>query len=161
MGVSIRALKPTEYVAEITADYIDGCRPIYTLDFSPIKHLTRFKEGWYKYEASGKANLSISCSTLNDFRRVLCGQVHGDWDDYCLKVETGEEPDNGAFAEFLYFADNEGCFDYSIAEKLFKDFEKYRDKIYPTLHKWYRWCYDVYYHILRECVECRGVVYYS
>lgn len=161
MGVSIKALRPTEYIAEITADYIEGCIAIYTLDFSPVRHLTRFKEGWYKFEVSGKAKLSIPCGSLNDFRKALCIQIHGNWDDYCHKVETGEEPSNGAFAEFLYFADNEGCFDYAIAEKLLKDFEKYRKKVYPVLNIWCQWCYDVYCQILQECVECSGVVFYS
>lgn len=161
MGVRIRTIKPTEYVTEKVAEIIDSCRPIYTLDFSPIKHLTQFKEGYYNYEPYGNAELSIPCSSFNDFRRAVCAPIHGDWDEYCLKVESGEEQSDGAFAEFLYFADNEGCFDYVIAKKLLGDFEKHRNSIYPTLATPYQWCYDSYTQILKECTECKGVVYYS
>lgn len=161
MGVNIRTIKPTEYVSGITADYIENCRLIYTLDFLPINHLTKFKEGWYKYEPCGEDRLSMSCSTFNDFRRAVCAPIHGDWDEYTNRIADGTEPCNGAFAEFLFFADNEGAFDYVIAEKLLADFEKYEDSISSTLCHQHKAFYHTYYQILKECVECKGVVYYS
>lgn len=127
----------------------------------PIKHLTRFKEGIYKCLDVCRTSLDLSYSGYGRFRKAVCAPVHGDWEEYIEKVENGSEPCNGAFAEFLYFADNEGCFDYAVAQKLLKDFVDCRDIVYPALSSDHQSDYDKYTQILRECVECGGVVYYS
>ncbi len=168
MGVSIRAIRPKEYVCDFNTElteeqeWDDAVRCIYTLDFSPIKHLTQFKEGWWKCDCGmSAAYLDMPYSTYNSFRKAVCAPIHGDWEEYTEKMECGLEPCYGAFAEFLYFADNEGCFDYVIAEKLLKDFTDYSDKIVPTLNKFQTYYYETYTQILKECVRCKGVVFYS
>lgn len=166
MGVSIRAIKPTEFIADRNTELTDeqwgsGAQYIYTLDFSPIKHLTMFNEGFWTCLDMGETELDKSYGGYGRFRKAVCSPIHGDYDEYVEKVENGSEPCNGAFAEFLCFADNEGCFDYAIAKKLLKDFEDYRDMVYPTLESGHQYDYDQYTQILRECVECEGVVYYS
>lgn len=166
MGVSIRAIKPIEFIADLNTELSDeqwdsGAKSIYTLDFSPIKHLTKFKEGVYKCLDICDTSLDLAYSGYGRFRKAVCAPIHGDWEEYLEKIDNGSEPCNGAFAEFLYFADNEGCFDYAIAGKLLKDFKDYRDIVYPTLNSDHQSDYNQYTQILRECVACGGVVFYS
>lgn len=168
MGVVIRAIRPKEYVCdsntELTEEqeWDDTIKPIYTLDFSPIEHLTQFKEGWWHCDCgTAAAHLDMPYSTFNRFRFAICETIHGDYEEYTDRVFEGKEPCDGVFAELLCFADNEGCFDYVIAEKLLKDFEDYRDKVYPTLNERHAYFYDTYTQILKECVRCKGVVFYS
>ncbi|MCX4259527.1 MAG: hypothetical protein OSJ34_07400 [Muribaculaceae bacterium] len=166
MGVKIQAIKPAEFICDfetkLTEEQEDNGNicPIYTLDFMPIKHLTQFREGYWLCKCLGSAYLDMPCSTFNDFRRAVCAPIHGDWERYTGDVEAGRVLCDGAFAEFLWFADNEGCFDYVVAEKLLNDFVTCKDKIYPTLDKYDRYHYLVYTRILEECVRDKGVVYY-
>lgn len=166
MGVRIQAIKLIEFICdfdtELTEEQEDNgniCQ-IYTLDFTPIKHLTQFREGYWLCKRLGSAYLDMPCSTFNDFRKAVCAPIHGDWEQYTDDVEAGRVPCGRAFAEFLCFADNEGCFDYVVAEKLLNDFVTCKDKVYPTLDKYDRYHYLAYTRILEECVRDKGVVYY-
>ena len=168
MGVFIQSIKPTKRLWDIDAQLTDeqwDSDPvaIYTLDFPPIKHLTKFPNGYWECEqpVSNAAYLSMTYSAYNRFRDAVCEPIHGDYEDYTERFYNGHEPADAPFAEFLNFADNEGSFDYPIAQKLLKDFEDYRETIYPTLNTTHQQTYDTYTRILRECVAIQGVVHYT
>ena len=69
------------------------------------------------------------------------------------------------FNEIINFADNEGCFDYKICEELIKDFEQYYDKAKEKLsenveNEWKWHIYTKIMQIIKDCIKCKGVVYY-
>lgn len=162
MGVDISALKvkkylDKEYTKEIEEKY-DDTRYIFNLDFLPIHHLTKFKEGVYNIEYLNNPNLSMSYHGYNCFREQVCLMAHGVmpgviWNN--INEWVGKP-----FVEFINFADNEGSFDYVIAEKLYKDFSDFKEKAKQVIPDNYN-SYCVYMDILKAAVDNRGVVYYS
>ncbi|MCC8154592.1 MAG: hypothetical protein LIP01_10485, partial [Tannerellaceae bacterium] len=71
-----------------------------------------------------------------------------------------EEWVDAPFVEFIDFADNEGSFDFVVAEKLYKDFSNYQQKAEMVLRAYLEY-YNCYREILRVVAENKGVIYYS
>lgn len=162
MGVDISALKVKkylgkEYTEEIEEKY-DGARYIFSMNFLPIHHLTKFEEGVYDTEYLDSPDFSMSYSGYNRFREQICLMVHGImpneiWGD--INEWVGK-----SFVEFINFADNEGSFDYLIAEKLYKDFSDFKEKAKQAMPDWYN-SYCAYMNILKAVSDNKGVIYYS
>lgn len=170
MGVQISAITVGKYICgendKAVIERFEDENPevdtvcLYTLDFAPIEHLPMYERGWYEFLSEEETEVSMPYSAYARFRKAICDVIHGDWEQLCQKIIDGTVPTDSDFAEMLYFADNEGCFDYSIAEKLLHDFTKHRDTILPTLADWMMEEYDNYIQVLQECVNCKGVVRY-
>lgn len=162
MGVDISALKVKkylgkEYTEEIEKKY-EGVRRIFSMNFLPIHHLTKFEEGVYNTEYLDSPDFSMSYGTYNRFREQVCLMVHGVmpsaiWGN--INKWVGKP-----FVEFINFADNEGSFDYSIAEKLYKDFSDFKEKAKLAIPDWYN-SYCAYIGILKAVADNKGVIYYS
>lgn len=162
MGVDISALKVKNYLGkkyteEIEEKY-DGARYIFSMNFRPIHHLTKFEEGVYDTEYLDSPDFSMSYSGYNRFRELICLMVHGVRPDVIWSNINNwlEKP----FVEFINFADNEGSFDYLIAEKLYKDFSDFKEKAKQYIPDWYN-SYCAYMDILKAVSENKGVIYYS
>lgn len=163
MGLDINVKKPlrflgTERPEDEDIDYVY----LYTLDFTPIEHLPNFERGYWEFEYSGDTRYSSPYGTFHDLRDSITLAVYGcEYNDLVRELERGDRELKGPFMEMLWFADNEGNFDYSIAEKLLSDFQEWESKIVPSMNRDYlKECYSNYMAVLKECVNCKGVVDY-
>ena len=154
MGLVIKVLKPIQKTDANNEDALH----IYTLDFSPIEHLSKFDEDYYKCEEIEAPNFHWPCSTYGELRRMVC-QIALGVSIECV-WENVEKYINSPFIEFINFADNEGCFDYAAAEKLHKDFSDYKDRAMKDLSSIYFEMYKAYMEILKIAAENKAVVYY-
>lgn len=91
-----------------------------------IKNLR--ENGYYK-GVCYNCGLSYSYSTHKRFRMSLCKLVGFDSKDFT------EVPEYGPFSELIDFADNEGVLDWEVSEKLFEDFENYKELAKIELEK--------------------------
>lgn len=162
MGVDISALKIKKYLGKECTEEIeekyDGARYIFSMNFLPIEHLTKFQEGVYETEYLDTPDFSMSYGGYNRFREQICLMVHGVrpsviWNNI-------NEWINKPFVEFVNFADNEGSFDYLIAEKLYKDFSDFKEKAKEVIPDCYN-SYCAYMDILKAIADNKGVIYYS
>lgn len=162
MGLDASVVKPLEYLGMNLPEH-DDWTYISTMKFGQIKHLTEFKTGFYKAEEYDKPHFNMSYGNFTHvFRENICRNMYQKgYEETCKDVEDGKIAWDAPFVEMLEFADNEGCYDYVIAEKLLNDFEMYRDKIVPNLIGYLPQCYDTYTELLKKCVEVKGVVYYA
>lgn len=163
MGLDINVKKPLRYTGsdrpkDEEVDYLY----LYTLDFAPLEHLPNFNRGYWEFEYSGDARYQSSYGTFNNLRNCITLVVYGcEYKEFIRELERGDREFNGPFIEMLWFADNEGNFDYSIAEKLLSDFQIWESKIVPSMgHDFLKQCYIDYMAILIDCVNCKGVVDY-
>lgn len=163
MGVSINALKIKQFICtKYDSNLIDdneNARDIFSLDFKPIKHLSQFKEGFYDTEFLDSPDFDVSYSTYNHLRQGICFMAHGFNPDIVWRsiyMWLGKP-----FIEFIYFADNEGSFDFVIAEKLYKDFSDFKERAKKELSEILYHLYCSYMEILKVVYENKGVIYYS
>lgn len=163
MGLDINVKTPIKFIGterpdDEEIDYF--C--LYTLGFEPIMHLQAYKKGYWEYECSGDAEYSSPYGTFNDLREVITAAVYGcDYKEYVRQLETGARAFEGPFVEMLWFADNEGNFDYIIADKLLKDFQNWENEIVPKMNRdFLKKCHTDYMNVLKECIDCKGVVDY-
>lgn len=156
MGVVIRAFKPYKFICEDLESYPllnphkGWLKPLYCLGgFEPIQHLTQFEWGWWLCEQIGESEVYCSYGTWGVFRNLL------------RMISDSED----SFAEIIHFADNEGCFDWLICQELIKDFEEYYDKAKQQLEYidtgFYWDLYQDTMQVLRDCIDCKGVVIYD
>lgn len=177
MGVYIRVKKPIKFIMteedynkssreeQRLVDNTENVFPLYTLGFEPIEHLTQFQWGYWECETPTSISISVPYSTWGEFRTMLANLVDEKYTHYMqwLNNETfAQKP----FNEIINFADNEGCFDYKICEELIKDFEQYYDKAKKKLsenveNEWKWHIYTKIMQIIKDCIKCKGVVYYS
>lgn len=162
MGVDISALKlkkylGKEYTEEIGKKY-DGARIVFSMNFLPIHHLTKFEEGVYDTEYLDSPDFSMSYGVYNRFREQICLMTHGVMPDTIWS--NINEWIGKPFIEFINFADNEGSFDYVIAEKLYKDFSDFKEKAKQVIPDYYN-DYCIYMNILKVVVDNKGIIYYS
>lgn len=174
MGVFIKAVKPLDLLIETEKNNINFERLnnaeetidndtiiVFSLDFTPLEHLTKFKYGLYVEGEHGENDCSMAYSTYNAFRASICKMVtNEEYNDYCRKIMMNEIDSSEPFVEFFWFADNEGCFDYAVAEKLYKDFEKYYNIASEMLDSRFFNYYKSYMAVLKDCIELKGVVEY-
>jgi len=167
MGLDISAYKLGKKRNDVNRDenYEDNVVYIFTLNFKPVKHLTQFEEGFYEIEEELKIpDFHLSYSGYNYFRNEICKMALG--------VEASEVWKNieeyldKPFVEFINFADNEGSYDYIVAEKLLKDFTDYQEKAKEIFNKkngldFYYNEYLKYIDILKEVVKDKGIVFYT
>lgn len=162
MGVNISALKVKKYLGkkytEEIDDKYDDARYISGMNFLPIHHLTKFEEGVYDTEYLESPDFNMSYSGYNRFREQISLMVH----DVIPNViwSNINEWVGKPFIEFINFTDNQGSFDYLIAEKLYKDFSNFKEKAKLVMPEWYN-SYCVYMDILKAVAENQGVIYYS
>lgn len=159
MSVFISVLKVKDFLGKECNGGVKHATYIYSLDFYPIMHLTKFEEGYYKTERLEKSvTLDLSYTTYNRFRLAICNMVHHVTPSVIwtlIKLMKGKP-----FVELINFGDNEGCFDYIVAEKLYNDFVTYRDRAEKDIPEFYD-CYCTYMKILENAVKCKGIVQYS
>lgn len=162
MGLDINVRKPTKFLGTQEPENFDDWTYVYSLDFSPIKHLTKFQVGYWEAEYYHEPRFSMTYGGFSrDFRESICQAMYDKNYDATLEaMENGGIAFDAPFAEMLYFADNEGCFDYVIAEKLLKDFRDNADRILPTMDGYLQNKYIEYIEVLEKCVEVKGVVDY-
>ena len=162
MGVVIRGLILKQFLGKECEENIWDTYPdaekIWTIDFSPIKHLSVVEPGYYDVDYLD-GYLGMGYGRYNHFRQEICKMVHSFepkeiWDNI-------EKYKDFEFVEFINFADNEGCFDYIVAEKLYKDFIKYIDKAESVLDSMLFDYYKDYMSILKNVYDFKGVVMYS
>ena len=162
MGVDIKAYKLRKYLgAKYNNEMLESnckARRIFSMNFHPIHHLTKFEDGFYETEYLYSPEFSMPYSCYNDFRRKISIMVHGVnpvviWDN--IDDYVGKH-----FVEFINFADNEGSFDYVVADKLYKDFSEFKEKAKKDIPEYYN-SYCNYMEILKAASENKGVVYYS
>lgn len=163
MSVFISALKVKEFLGkelhEPILEQMEHTTYIYSLDLGSIKYLTKFEKGYYDTEAIDKAApLQLSYERYNQFRYALSEMALNApptliW--ILNKLMIGKP-----FVELINFADNEGSFDYVIAEKLYRDFVEYKDRAVKKMPEFYE-CYCAYMKILEAAIECKGIVQYS
>lgn len=133
----------------------DRTMMIYTLDFPCVEHLSAFKEGWYEVEEIPNPFIDMAYSGYWRFREWISQIVLG---VECQVIyDHLEAYANAPFFELINFADNEGCFDFVIAEKLLDDFNRFKDKVRGTFLP----TYLSYMGILENAVKCKGIVKYS
>lgn len=162
MGLDINVRKPVKFLGTEYPEGNDNWTYVYSLDFSPIKHLTKFQTGYWEAEYYREPSFSMCYGTFDEeFRNAICqAMFEKDYDATIKAMDSGEIAFDAPFAEMLYFADNEGCFDYIIAEKLLKDFRDNADRILPTMRGYLQSSYADYIAVLEKCVEVKGVVDY-
>lgn len=170
MGVDIGTIKLGKYIKEDLnqeeyqkyEEELDGDLVEIYCEDSVMNHLTKFKKGYYEVEEwfckDKDPYISISYSTYNDFRNQICymaNEIYDSdmWFDYEGSVDK-------PFAEMVCFTDCDGTFDYVVAEKLLKDFETFQEKAKKELDEWFYGLYENYMKILKNCIECKGVVRY-
>lgn len=163
MGLDINVRKPIKFLGTKEPDNFDGWMYVYVLpDFAPIKHLTMFQEGYWEAEYYHEPRFSMTYGGFSrDFRKGICMAMYGmDYEATLEAMDKGDVAFDAPFAEMLWFADNEGCFDYVVAAKLLKDFRDNADKILPTMIGYLQNKYVEYMAVLEKCVEVEGVVDY-
>ena len=162
MGVSIYALKVSKKLSDNINDVFndnDNAGYIYALDFKPIKHLEAITEGVYETEYLDTPDFGMAYSSYNRFREAVCEMAHK-----CSPYDIWNNIENWigkSLVEFINFADNEGSFDYVIAEKLYNDFESHLDTAKNELHRDHFDSYKIYMEILKSVSDNKGVIYYS
>lgn len=162
MGLDISVRKPTKFIGTEYLEDKEDWVYIYSLDFAPIKHLTMFRKGYWEAEWYSEPSFSMCYGTFSrQFRESICKVMFGkSYNDTIEAMDKGEIAFDEPFAEMLYFADNEGCFDYVVAEKLLKDFRNNAERILPTMSDYLKDSYNDYMAVLEKCVEVKGVVDY-
>lgn len=162
MGLDINVRKPIKFLGTETPENFDDWTYVYSLDFSPIKHLTKFETGYWEAEYYNEPWFGMPYGTFSfRFRAGICEAMYGKGYKETLEaMDNGEIAFDAPFAEMLYFADNEGCFDYVVAEKLLKDFRDNKEKLWPMQDEYLQGKYNDYIAILEKCVEVKGVVDY-
>jgi hypothetical protein len=167
MGLDISAYKLGDKRDDIVCEEYcyDNIVYVFTLNHQPIQHLTQFEEGCY-YDIEDYLNIPdfhMSYSNYNDFRNQICKMALG-VDDIEVWDNIKEYLDK-PFVELINFADNEGCYDYVVAEKLLKDFINYKEKAREVFNDsdgldFYYKNYLNYIGILEEVVKNKGIVEY-
>lgn len=177
MGVYIRAKKPIKFLMteeEYNNSSSEEQKVIYDNDkafclytlkgFEPTEHLTQFQWGYWECETPTDNGISLPYSTWGSFRTLLASLVDENYTSHNYWLDNGTFADK-PFYEIINFADNEGCFDYKICEELIKDFEQFYDKAQELYNKkdteWNWYLYKSVMQIIQDCIECKGVVYYS
>ena len=165
MGVDIYALKLNRKLSDNIRDESeeiwdnDNIKVVFSLNFSPIKHLVAITKGLYEAEYLDAPDFGMSYSSYNIFREAICNMAHK---CNCEEIWCNIENWIGKpFIEFINFADNDGSFDYVIAEKLYKDFESHLDTAKSELHRDHFDSYKTYMEILKIVSDNKGVIYYS
>lgn len=174
MGVYIRSIKPTKFLntfEDVNAqneEVVANAFPLYCLGgFEPTKHLTQFQWGYWECESGGKSMVNVPYSMWGAFRDFLAYLVDESYKSEDFWHNSNDEFVNKPFYELINFADNEGAFDYTICEELLKDFTEYYDKAHQLYDNnveemQLSWdCYNNIMNVIKECVECKGVVYFS
>ena len=138
MGVDISALKlkkylGKEYTEEIGKKY-DGARTVFSMNFLPIHHLTKFEEGVYDTEYLDSPDFSMSYGGYNRFREQICLMAHGVMPD--IIWSNINEWVGKPFIEFINFADNEARSIMLLQRSYIKTFlisKKKQNKLFRTI----------------------------
>jgi hypothetical protein len=161
MGLDISAFKLKKFLGTEFTDGIEDnypeARMIFSMDFKPIDHLKNIKEGVYDVERLKIPSFSMGYGNYNHFRDAICNMANGIDSAHVwayINKWMGKP-----FVEFVNFADNEGSFDYEIAEKLYNDFLSHKEKAEKEIPQYFEKYCD-YMEILKVVFENKGVVYY-
>lgn len=159
MGLSIYALKLGKKISKEQYDYDGDGYSVYQAEgMHPINHIPTIEEGYYKAEIL-YSNCDIFYSKYTHFRDIISRAVLRHpvvhlWHNTHLFIHK-------PFIEFLQTSDCGGCIDWTVAEKILKDFEKYEAVIKPELDEYLCRFFDNYVRVLKDVVENKGIVYYS
>lgn len=159
MGLSIYALKLGDKISREEYDNTgDGWYVYQAFGMEPINHIPTVEEGCYKADVlySDCDIFYSKYSTLRDIisRVVLKHDVKHVWNNVDNFIDK-------PFIEFLQTSDCEGAIDYTVAEKILHDFERYEPVIKPELDEYLCRFFDHYVCVLKKTVENKGIVYYS
>lgn len=105
------------------------------------------------------SGVSYPYFTHNRFREKLIGIIgRDDLLDSQGKVKWSELTDDLPFYDFIDFADNEGCLDWEISEKIYGDFSKYHNVAKNTLNFIDIEHYEIWLETFKFATENKGVV---
>lgn len=159
MGLSIYVLKLGDKISREEYDNTgDGWYIYQAQGMEPINHIPTVEEGFYKADVL-RSGCDIFYSKYSTFRDIISRVVLGHeikhvWNN----VENFlDKP----FIDFLQTSDCEGAIDYTVAERILHDFEKYELDIKPQLNEYQCRFFDNYVCVLRKAVENKGILYYS
>lgn len=159
MGLSIYALKLGDKISrEEYDDTGDGWYVYQAQGMEPINHIPTVEEGYYKADVL-RSNCDILYSRYSTLRDIISRVVLGYEVEYVWN--NVENLLDKPFIEFLQTSDCEGAIDYTVAEKILHDFERYEHAIKPELDEYLCRFFDNYVCTLKEAVENKGIVYYS
>lgn len=159
MGLSIYALKLGKKISKEEYNYDGHGYNVFQADgMYPINHIPSIEEGYYEADILC-SNCDIFYSKYSVFRNIISRVVLKHpvvhiWNNAHLFLHK-------PFIEFLETSDCEGSIDWTVAEKILKDFEKYEAVIKPELDDYFCRFFDNYVRVLKVVVENKGIVYYS
>jgi hypothetical protein len=150
MGLSIYALKLGDKISREEYDNTRNGWYVYQAHgMEPINHIPTVEEGCYKADVL-YSDCDIFYSKYSTFRDIISHVV--------LKHDVKYVWNNvnnfigKPFIEFLQTSDCEGAIDYTVAEKILHDFEKYESVIKPELNEYLCRFFDHYVCVLKKTV---------
>lgn len=154
MGLSVRVMMHPE----LCTSYNDNAYKIYTIDPAWNYKIKNFKAGEYYIGEIYLSDISCGYSSHNKFRELLVKHT-GRTDKLNFRDEIIFEmlDDTVPFYDFIDFADNEGCLDYEISEKIYQDFVKHY-YVYTELSDYFKQIYKSWMNVFETCRLNKGVV---
>lgn len=129
-----------------------------------VDYLSKVKDGWWICEKVNDDSLQFSMpySTYNNWIELIQEMAYVyPFKRLDEKISLREVDANDDFIPLFCFSDCEGCFDYEIAEVLLKHFDKWMNTAEEYLPEWAFINYQIYREMLKQCVDCKGVIFYT
>ena len=148
IGVCKNLIKVSDDFENVDYDFLDETYDKWVVLIEDDKEITPYTKGVYTCECGENCtqfSYGGNCDFLDDLERI------GD--------ETGNP-----FTVTLESAGIENCISYPVAEKMLEEFEQNLDaavKYFEKIDDFYVERYNTYIKILKECIECKGLVEYS
>lgn len=169
MGVSISVYDDVKIIDEQNENEdMDYSFQVYvSLDEEDQKFKVKNLEYGRYYEGVGVDGIDYSYSTHNRFREYLMKLIGREDlldDDGKIKWEILSDNSDIPFYNLINFSDCEGCFDWEISQKLYKDFETFNEKNKEMSYFLFGY-YQQYYHrwldITKEGSKVNSVVNFN
>lgn len=128
MGLSVKVYK--NVIETNDNNNYDFCA--FVIDSAWDHKIKNLNKNAYYNGTKNDIQLNYSYSGHNRFREFLIKLI--DRNDLLMKngkIDWNKHNNeiNSPFHDFINFADNEGCLDWDVNQKIYKDFLKYKDKI--------------------------------
>ena len=130
MGLDISVYQNIKKV--ITEDYEEFDFAAFVIDDRWLYKIKNLEKNAKYVGDIAEPEVGYSYSSHYQFRNYLCEIIL----EREVKRFSDEELDEKMpFIELIDFADNEGCLDWEVSEKLYKDFVEYKDKAVKYLEE--------------------------
>lgn len=161
MGLDIRVYKNLKFLTD-NEDIFEEDKDfdydlyVHVIDPSWEDRIKNFKKGYYSGEYIFHGP-SLPYSSHGRFRKLLCEMLN-----VVIEEVWEDKHPNIPFHDLINFADNEGCLDYEIAEKLYKDFVDNRDK-FAELEgtDYYLGIYDEWIEACKLAADNKGIILFT